>query len=64
VKQLFQRVRNYLADVVAEMKKVTWLGRKELLTTTLVVIAFSAILAAFIGLWDFIFARLLGLILR
>ncbi|MEO0079924.1 MAG: preprotein translocase subunit SecE [candidate division WOR-3 bacterium] len=64
MKRLFKRIREYLADVIAEMKKVTWVGRKELFTTTIVVIAFSAILAAFIGLCDFIFSRLLGLILK
>jgi len=45
------------------MKKVTWVKRKELFTTTLVVIVFSALLAAFIGIFDFIFSRLLHLFL-
>jgi preprotein translocase SecE subunit len=53
-----------LADVWAEMKKVSWIKRKELLTTTVVVIIFSTILAAFIGVFDFIFSRLLQLMLR
>jgi len=62
--KFFKRIREYLADVAAELRKVTWVRRKELLTTTIVVIVFSSILALFIGLWDFIFARLLGIILR
>ena len=61
---IFKRIRNYLADVVAELKKVSWVKRKELFTTTMVVIVFSALLAAFIGVFDFIFSRLLHLILR
>jgi preprotein translocase subunit SecE len=64
MKDLLKRVRNYLADVWAEMKKVSWVQRKELFTTTLVVIVFSSILALFIGAVDFIFSRLLGLILK
>jgi len=64
MKDLFKRVRNYLADVWAEMRKVSWVQRKELFTTTLVVIVFSTILAAFIGAVDFIFSRLLGIILK
>jgi preprotein translocase subunit SecE len=64
VKNLIKRIRNYLADVWAEMRKVSWVRRKELFTTTLVVIVFSTLLAAFIGLFDFIFSRLLNLILR
>jgi preprotein translocase subunit SecE len=59
-----KRIRNYLADVVAEMKKVSWVKRRELFTTTLVVIVFSTILAAFIGVFDLIFSQLLHLILR
>jgi len=64
VKNLFKSIRNYLADVWAEMKKVSWVKRKELFTTTLVVIVFSTILAAFIGVFDFIFSRLLNLVLK
>jgi preprotein translocase subunit SecE len=59
-----KRIRNYIADVVAELKKVSWVRRKELFTTTMVVIVFSALLAAFIGVFDFIFSRLLHLVLR
>jgi preprotein translocase subunit SecE len=64
MKNLFKRIRNYLADVLAEMKKVSWVQRKELFTTTLVVIVFSSILALFIGAVDFIFSRLLSLVLK
>jgi preprotein translocase subunit SecE len=64
MKDLFKRVRNYLADVWAEMKKVSWVQRKELFTTTLVVIIFSTVLALFIGAVDFIFSRLLGIVLK
>ncbi len=61
---LVKRIRNYLADVWAEMKKVSWVQRKELFTTTLVVIIFSTVLALFIGAVDFIFSRLLGIVLK
>jgi len=64
MKDLFKRLRNYLADVWAEMKKVSWVKRKELFTTTLVVIIFSTVLAFFIGVVDFIFSRLLSLVLK
>ncbi len=64
MKNLFKQIRNYLADVWAEMKKVSWVKRKELFTTTLVVMIFSTIMAAFIGVFDFIFSRLLNLVLK
>jgi preprotein translocase subunit SecE len=61
---LFKRTKNFLADVWAEMRKVSWVRRKELLTTTLVVIVFSTIMAIFIGVVDFIFSQLLNLVLK
>ena len=64
MKDLFKRISNYLADVWAEMRKVSWVQRKELFTTTLVVIIFSSALAIFIGAVDFVFSRLLGILLR
>ena len=64
MKKLFKRIRNYLADVWAEMKKVSWVKRRELFTTTLVVIIFSTVMAVFIGVFDFIFSQLLHLVLR
>ena len=64
MKDLFKRVRNYLADVSAEMRKVSWVRRKELFTTTLVVLVFSTIMAAFIGVFDFIFSHLLSIVLK
>jgi preprotein translocase subunit SecE len=64
MKSLFKRTRNYLADVWAEMRKVSWVQRKQLFTTTLVVIVFSTILALFIGAVDFIFSRLLSIVIK
>ena len=64
MKKLFKKISDYLRDVWAELRKVSWVRRKELLTTTVVVIVFSAILATFVGIFDFIFSRLLGIVLK
>lgn len=64
MKDLYKQIKNYLADVWAEMKKVSWVRGKELWTTTLVVLLFSTVMAAFIGVFDFIFSHLLGVILK
>jgi len=61
---LFKRIRNYLTDVWVVMRKVSWVQRKELFTTTLVVIVFSTILAFFIGVVDFVFSRLLSIVIK
>ncbi len=62
--RLWKRIREFIVDVISEMKKVSWIKAKELWKTTLVVIIFSSVLAVFIGLCDFFFSRLLALILR
>uniref|UniRef100_A0A7C6AB58 Protein translocase subunit SecE n=1 Tax=candidate division WOR-3 bacterium TaxID=2052148 RepID=A0A7C6AB58_UNCW3 len=57
-------MKKYILEVVAELKRVSWAKRKELFSTTLVVIVLSFILAVFVGFFDFIFARLLHLVIR
>ena len=46
------RGRKFVQEVVADMKKVTWPSRPELLQATLVVIVAVAIMAAFLGFAD------------
>jgi preprotein translocase subunit SecE len=43
-----RRFQNYIRDVVAELKKVTWPTRDELKGSTITVIVFSAISAIFV----------------
>lgn len=62
--RLWKQIREFIVDVIAEMKKVSWVKPGELWKTTLVVIVFSAVLAVFIGFCDFVFSSLLRLLLR
>jgi len=62
--KLFNRIKKYILEVVVELKKVSWAKRKALLSTTVVVIILSVILAAFVGIFDFIFSRLLHLVIQ
>ncbi len=64
MKKLIKRIVDYLADVWSELRKVSWVKRKELLTTTVVVIVFSTLMALFIAVVDIIFSQLLQLVLR
>ncbi|MEO0107660.1 MAG: preprotein translocase subunit SecE [candidate division WOR-3 bacterium] len=64
VKRIVATVRNFVTDVVAEMKKVSWAKRKELIGATGLVLVISIVMALYIGLLDFIFSRLLALVLR
>ena len=51
-------VYNYLKQVVAEMRKVIWPNRKQMLTYTSVVLVFLAFMVALVGLADFGLAKL------
>ena len=48
----------FLKEVVAELKKVTWPTRQETIKLTAVVIAISVIVGLFIGGLDIAFLRL------
>ena len=48
------RLRTFLREVRIEMSKVTWPPRKELITSTGVVIVAVIIAGVYIGVWDFI----------
>ena len=55
-------VYNYLKQVVAEMRKVIWPNRRQMLTYTSVVLAFLAFMVAVVGLADFGLAKLVLLV--
>lgn len=50
----------FLQEVKAEMSKVIWPTRQEMVVYTLVVIGLSAVLALFLGVVDFGFQALLN----
>ncbi|OBA72412.1 preprotein translocase subunit SecE [Mycobacterium sp. 1554424.7] len=58
----FMFVYNYLKQVVAEMRKVIWPNRRQMLTYTSVVLAFLAFMVAVVGLADFGLAKLVLLV--
>ncbi|HEX6074787.1 MAG TPA: preprotein translocase subunit SecE [Micromonosporaceae bacterium] len=51
------RLTRFIREVFAELRKVIWPTRKELLTYTVVVVFFVAVMLAIIGLLDVAFAR-------
>jgi preprotein translocase subunit SecE len=61
---MIAKVRNFFLEVKAEMHKVTWPTREELIGSTGVVLMTMVILSAFIGLTDFIVSMAMTFILR
>ena len=57
-----QKILDYFSEVKLELTKVTWPKREETIRLTLVVIAFSAIVALYVGGLDLAFTKLLSAI--
>ena len=53
----FGRLGRFVREVVAELRKVIWPTRKELLTYATVVVVFVAIMLTIVGLLDLGFAK-------
>ncbi|ULE33969.1 preprotein translocase subunit SecE [Mycobacterium sp. IDR2000157661] len=58
----FLFVVNYLKQVVAELRKVIWPNRKQMVTYTTVVLLFLAFMLALIGAVDYGLAKLVMLV--
>jgi len=50
----FQRAIQFFKEAYYELTKVSWLGRKEAVGTTIVVVIFMLIMAVFVSIVDFI----------
>lgn len=56
------KITDYIKDTRAEMTHVTWPTRKQAIAYSIAVIAVSVILSAFLGVFDYIFSKLLTLL--
>jgi len=61
---MVKKMQGFLSEVRAEMQKVTWSTREELMGSTAVVLMTMLILSVFIGVSDFIFSHFLSALLR
>ena len=53
-----ERSVDFLVATEGEMKKVNWSTRREIVGSTLVVIAIALVISAFCWIWDFAFSTL------
>jgi preprotein translocase subunit SecE len=56
-------VGRYLRETAAELRKVSWPTRHEATQLTILVLVVVAFTSLLLGLFDFAFARLIGLII-
>jgi preprotein translocase subunit SecE len=59
-----RRINEFVREVYAEFRKVTWPSRTELANSTVVVIVVTVVLALFLGAVDIVLARVVERILR
>ncbi len=51
------KVQNFIGEVLAEMKKVSWVTRQELWDSTLIVLASALLLGVYVTLIDFFLSK-------
>jgi len=56
----YKRFGNFLKDVRAELKKVTWPSRAEVTSTTIVVIVATIFFGFYLFVMDIVFSWLIG----
>lgn len=56
-------VLDYLKETRGELKHVSWATRKQTVAYTTIVIGISLALAIYLGIFDFIFTRIIKLLL-
>lgn len=64
LEELYATSIQYFRDVRSELRKVTFPTRKETLASTIVVLVAVGIISAYLGIIDFVLARILHGILR
>lgn len=57
-----QKIIQFLKEVKAEFKNITWPKREALIQLTFVVISISIIVSLILGGFDYIFTNFLGLL--
>ena len=61
--EMFNKLAQFFTEAYAELKKVSWLSRREAVASTLVVVILVIIIAIFVGFTDFVLARILAVLL-
>jgi preprotein translocase subunit SecE len=57
------RLIQFFKESYYELTKVAWLGRKEVIATTIVIVFFIIIMSVFVSLVDLLFGKIIRIIL-
>lgn len=64
LKNVFNKINNFMKEAIAELKKVIWPTKKDLKNSTIVVISTIIIASIYIGLVDIFFTKALTLFMK
>ncbi|MCJ7656273.1 MAG: preprotein translocase subunit SecE [Candidatus Atribacteria bacterium] len=64
LKNIFNKINNFIKEAIAELRKVIWPTKKDLKNSTIVVISTIIIASIFIGLIDIFFTKVLTLFMK
>lgn len=62
-KNFFSMIITFFKEAYVELKKVSWLNRKEVFASTVVVIILITIVAIYVGIVDFVLSRIVSFLL-
>jgi len=63
IKEAIQKITQFIKEAKAELKKVTWPTPKQTMASTTVVIILVFVLSIILGVFDFVLAKAVKLIL-
>jgi len=61
---VIKKVPDFFSQVKAELLKVSWPSRKDLVGASAVVVVATALLTAYIGALDFLLTRIVTLVMK
>ena len=62
LKRFIQQTGNFLREAKSELQKVKWPTKKELISSTIVVVVLSLLVGCYLGLLDFAFVKIVTLV--
>ncbi|MFZ1035686.1 MAG: preprotein translocase subunit SecE [Smithella sp.] len=63
IKEVIQKITQFIKEAKIELKKVTWPTPKQTMASTAVVIILVFVLSVILGIFDFVLAKAVKLIL-
>lgn len=56
---MIDKIKNYLKETQAEVKKVAWPGQKYVVSATIIILALTLIIGFFVSFLDLAFAKII-----